>query len=112
MAKQIDKEIQEINKFKSLFPHNILVSVNRTEDGFVADIKTFPGCMTQADSFADLIDMVTDAVRTYFEVPEKYLPFMPSYSPPISEAKRLGLFPVNNQKSIQLEISDGEAVKR
>ena len=111
MAKRVDKEIQEINKLRSLFPRNILVQVTREDDGFVADIKMFPGCMTQADSFADLIDMVTDAVRTYFEVPEKYLPFMPSYNPPISEAKRLGAFPINDKKSIQLEISDGQVVK-
>ena len=79
----VKKQTIEVNKLRGLFPRGITVHVNRSMDGgFVATIKTFPGCVTQADSFSELIDMVNDAVRTYFEIPKKYLPHMPTYLPP------------------------------
>lgn len=111
----INKEIKEINKFRSLFPNIVSVKVEKSEGVFLATIKTFPGLMTQADSFSGLIEMVNDTVRTYFEVPEKYLPFMPDYKPPLSEAQRLGMFPLSNRKSaeIQLEkIQDAARIAR
>ena len=80
---------------RALFPESLHMDVRRSKDGgFVAVIKTFSGCVTQADSFSELIDMVNDAVRTYFEVPEKYLAFMPTYLPPLKEAQRFDVFPV------------------
>jgi predicted RNase H-like HicB family nuclease len=73
---------KEIRDLRSRFANPINVEVTRpAEGGFVADIKTFPGCFTEADSFSSLIEMINDAIRTYFEVPEKYAEFMPTYMP-------------------------------
>jgi predicted RNase H-like HicB family nuclease len=67
-----------------LFPTEIDVSVSRSELGkYWAEIITFPNCFTEADSFSGLIEMINDAVRTYFEIPKKYLSFMPNYISPI-----------------------------
>jgi len=40
--------------------------------------------------------MVNDAVKTYFEIPEKLLPYMPNYVPPIRAAQKLDVFPVRS----------------
>ena len=94
MAKLNQKNIKEIKKFRGAFPKEIAVSVQRSEDGgFAAEIETFPDCFTEADTFSGLIEMVNDAVITYFDVPEKYASFMPSYIPPLKIAQKLNLFP-------------------
>src|SRR5271157_1750880 len=84
------KEIKLVNELIERFPRQISVSVEKYDDGFLAHIKTFKGCFTQASSYSELMEMVNDAVRSYFEVPEKYLPFMPTYQPPLVEATKLG----------------------
>jgi len=105
------KEIKEVNELKARFPREISVVVEKYQDGFIANVKTFAGCLTEASSYSELIEMVNDAVRSYFEIPEQYLPFMPTYRPPLSEATRLGVFPANQKKSeITLELKDGTGV--
>ena len=59
---------------------------------------------------SELIEMVNDAVRTHLEVPERYLPFMPTYRPPLTEATRLGLIPTKKKGEIKLELYDGAEV--
>jgi len=87
-------EEKEINKLRSIFPSTILVRVHRLDCGkFCAEVLTYPGCFTEADTFSGLIEMVNDAVRTYFEIPEKYLPYMPEYLASIKMAQELGVFP-------------------
>lgn len=105
-------EIKEVNKLIERFPRKISVAVEKYRDGFVAVIKNFPGCATQGSSFSELIEMVNDAVRSYFEIPEKYIPFMPDYKPPLALATKLDLFPTKRFKKseIKLEIQDGAEV--
>ena len=100
------KQILQVNKLRGLFPKSVQVSIRRSKDGgFVAIIKTFPSCITEADSFSELIEMVNDAVRTYFEVPKKYSPFMPTYLPPLKEAQRFDVFPIKAKETeIRLEL--------
>lgn len=100
------KRILQVNKLRSLFPKSVQVNVRRSKDGgFVAVIKTFPGCITQADSFSELIEMVNDAIRTYFEVPKEYLPFMPTYLPLLKEAQRFDVFPITaTSTEIKMEL--------
>ncbi len=89
--------------------------MRRSKDGgFVAIIKTFSGCITQADSFSELIEMVNDAIRTYLEVPKKYLPFMPTYLPPLKEAQRFDVFPITaTTTEVKLELPNArEAAAR
>lgn len=91
---------KEIYKFRSLFPKEIAVRMHRSEDGgFFAEILTFPGIITEAETFSELIEMVNDSVITYFEVPEKYAPFVANYLPPIEVAQAIGIFPILNKDS-------------
>ncbi len=95
MVKLTLKKKKEINKFRSLFPSNISIRIRRSENGkFCAEIRTFPGCFTEADTFSGLIEMINDAVKTYFEIPKKYLVFMPEYLAPIKMAQFFNAFPV------------------
>ena len=94
------KQTRQINKFRSLFPATINVKVERSRDGgFVARINTFAGCITQADSFSELIEMVNDAIRTYFEVPVELIAYMPTYLPSVHAAQILDVFPVKQQQA-------------
>jgi predicted RNase H-like HicB family nuclease len=74
------EKIKEINKLREGFPNEIMVSVSRSDDGiFLAKINTFKGIYTEGKTFFELMEMINDAVRTYFEIPEEYLSYMPSY---------------------------------
>jgi predicted RNase H-like HicB family nuclease len=112
MRKLAQKDIREINRLRSLFPRTIMVQVIRSEDGgFCAEIGTFPGCFTEANTFSELIEMINDAVRTYLDIPGAYAPFVPNYLPPLEVAQRLDLFPVREKKTeIKLVIPNRERV--
>ena len=76
------------------FPAEVSVRVRRSEDGgFCAEILTYH-CFTEGDTFSELMEMVNDAVMTYFEVPQKYISFMPNYLPPLKVAQKFGMFPI------------------
>src|SRR3989339_1864650 len=105
MKKLTLKAKKEINKLLGLFPSLVTVKVRRSECGkFCVEIITFPGCFTEADTFYGLIEMVNDAIRTYFEVPEKYSSFMPEYLCPVNMAQHFKAFPITskNQKGQML----------
>ncbi len=69
LTKQDEQNIREI---RERFPSILSVDVNRSRDGgFTAEVSTFSGCYTEAESFTGLVDMVNDAVKTYFEIPKK-----------------------------------------
>jgi predicted RNase H-like HicB family nuclease len=94
MPRLTQKEIQKIQRLRGLFPREISVHIARSQDGgFVADATSFPGCVTEADTFSELIDMINDAVRTMFEIPKKYVSFMPEYLAPLDMAQRFNIFP-------------------
>lgn len=114
MKKLTQKEKQGINKLISLFPDKIIVRVHRSECGkFCAEIATFKGCFTEADTFSGLLEMINDAVKTYFEVPEKYFSFVPEYLPPIAEAQKFNVFPIAKKaENLNLvNIRENEKVK-
>jgi predicted RNase H-like HicB family nuclease len=72
---------KEIIKFQSLFLQEIDVAMNPSEDGgFSAEILSYPGMFTEAETFPELIEMIDDALYTYFEIPEALIPFMPLFS--------------------------------
>lgn len=98
MKKATKEEIKKINELRSLFPSYVTVKVHRSECGkFCAEIITYPGCFTEADTLSGLIEMVNDAIRTYFEIPEKYLSFMPDYLPSMELAQVFSVFPVKEK---------------
>jgi antitoxin HicB len=48
-------------------PYNI--EVKRNEDGtYFAKVKELPGCMTEADTFAEVEEMIRDAMIAWIEV--------------------------------------------
>ena len=112
MAKVSKKQIVEINRLRGFFPKSITIKVERSQDGgFCVEVKTFPGCVTEANTFSELIEMVNDAVRTYFEVPERFVPYMPTYIPLIQGARRLDVFPFKERVSeLKLETPSREKV--
>ncbi|OGZ52635.1 MAG: hypothetical protein A3B25_00355 [Candidatus Ryanbacteria bacterium RIFCSPLOWO2_01_FULL_48_26] len=107
-------EIKEINRFRALFPDEIRVNIARSENGdFTARIDTFKGLFTEGSNFSELIEMVNDAVKTYYEVPKKFISYMPNYIPPLKVAQALDVFPVLEvKKDIVLPISTSEKVAR
>ncbi len=66
-------------------PSEIEVAISRSKNEYYAKLTDYPGCFTVADSWLELIQNITDAVLTYFEVPREeaqncniyYLPTMP-----------------------------------
>jgi len=95
MKKITKKNIKKINELRDLFPNEIIVRVHRSDNGkFCAEVITFSGCFTESDTFSGLIEMVNDAVRTYFGIPAKYLSFMPDYLASIEIAQHFNMFPV------------------
>lgn len=82
--------------------------MRRSEDGgFAAEILSYPRTFTEANTFSELIEMVNDALYTYFDVPEKYVSFMPTYLPSLDSSVRdlIGL-PVHMEpEKITLELA-------
>ncbi|MCL4405511.1 MAG: hypothetical protein M1361_02610 [Patescibacteria group bacterium] len=107
------REVEEVNKYRALFPSEIKVSVERSENGdFLATIHTFSGLFTEASSFSELIEMVNDAVKTYFEIPDKFIPYVPNYIPPIEAAQKLDIFPIiQSTQRFVFPLSTSEAQK-
>ena len=79
--RQIEPEV--IVAIKGKLPDGILVKFHKSKDGgYWAEIKNLPGCITQAKNGQELFEMVNDAVYTYYDVPEEYLPYIQTYLPP------------------------------
>lgn len=53
-------------------PDSIRVEIHKGKLGqYYASLPDYPGCITIAKNIGELIESVTDAVLTYFEVPRK-----------------------------------------
>jgi predicted RNase H-like HicB family nuclease len=106
------KEIQEVNRLRELFPQEINVSVSRSGEGtFLARVNTFRGIFTEGKTFFELMEMINDAIQTYFEIPEKYASYMPSYIPSVGLAQFLEEFPATEKKEdVILPLSSREEV--
>ena len=100
------KDKKEIDSLAKAFSDKILVKVGRSEDGgFYSEIITYPGCYTQAEGFSELIGMINDCVKTYFNVPDKYIQYMPEYLVPIEMANNfLGTSFKPKKENIELEL--------
>lgn len=114
MDKKITKkDTGSIKDLRSKFPARISVKVSRSEDGgFIAEILSFRGCLTQGDTLSELVEMVNDCVKTYLNVPQKFFQYMPTYFPPVSVAHQLDIFPApKRSKEIEMKISSYEGVR-
>lgn len=88
--KEIIPEVLYALKYK--LPDKIEVEIKDGEDGhYFAKIKNLPGCITQAQNAQELLEMVNDAIYTYFEIPEQYLPFVQMYIPPEEIRQKYGM---------------------
>ncbi len=78
-----------LKKYK--LPETVQVEITRNEKGgFFAKLVDYPGCFTVADTPLELIQNVTDAILTYFEVPRKdALKCNVLYGPPMPEFSEL-----------------------
>lgn len=70
-------------------PEEVVVVIKRNPNGMLyAKLPDYPGCFTMAENPIKLIQNVTDAILTYFEVPRKdalkcnitYMPPLPGLS--------------------------------
>jgi len=72
----VQKNPVEIKR-KYGIPDKLDWTIEITPDGwFIAECKEFPGIFTQAHSKKELLDMVNDAVLTYFGVPKRESDFI------------------------------------
>ena len=96
MIKKISKnKLAEIKKLRALFPAEIIVKVSHAEEGgFCAEVHIKNEILyTDSESISGLIDMINDAIRTYFEIPTEYISQMGEYIPPLYMMQKLGLLP-------------------
>ena len=106
------KKNPNILKYLKLLPQRITVKVekNLDEEGYWAKIMELPHCYTQASTISELAGMVTDAIQTHFEIPEKYKKNL-GYYVPVSE-KHLQLEEIFRKLvSIEQKVSQGKEVK-
>ena len=98
------KEKEKIIKLRAQFPKHLDVSIHSCEEGgFTAIINNFQGCITEGETFSELINMINDCIYTYFEIPLKYLSYMPTYLPSISVAAGFDFFKRQNNKKIKTD---------
>ncbi|MEK7576604.1 MAG: hypothetical protein AAB482_02820 [Patescibacteria group bacterium] len=93
MAKNISQDkVTEIERLRALFPAEILAKVSHAEEGgFSAEVHIDNNVLyTDAETISELIDMINDAVRTYFEIPSEFTSQMGEYIPPLETLQQLG----------------------
>ena len=77
---------------KGRFPEKADIVVHSSEDGgYWAEIKNLPGCITKAENGTELFEMINDAIYSYLDVPEEYIPFVPTYFPPEETRKNINI---------------------
>jgi predicted RNase H-like HicB family nuclease len=65
-AKASEDIIREYN-----LPRTLHLHIRFADGWFAASVPELPGLITQAQSQRELLDMVNDAVLTYFDVPKR-----------------------------------------
>jgi len=106
--KNINKKLDYYMKL----PYRIEVTQDHSEEnpGWVAKVKELPGCITQADTFEELEEMIFDALRSWIEIALEDGVTIPE---PRSDAEYSGKFVVRLPKSLHralVELSDEEGV--
>jgi antitoxin HicB len=95
MPKQVDDYLA--------LPYTIEVTPDQTEDysGWFARVVELPGCMTQADTFEELKEMIEDAMRAWLETALEEGQTIPEPRPVESYS---GKFVVRVPKSLHREL--------
>lgn len=93
-----------------LLPYTIEVIRDSSEGGWVARVVELPGCITQADTFEQIDEMIQDAMRGWIEV--ALADGLPIPEPRIEE-EYSGKFVVRVPKSLHrrlVRFAEGEGV--
>lgn len=93
-------------------PYTIEITQDHSEDnpGWIASVKELPGCITQADTFEELEEMIKEAMRSWIEVALEDGISIPE---PRMEEDYSGKFVVRLPKSLHrdlVELSEEEGV--
>lgn len=89
-----------------MLPPEIEVEVHRAEEGgFWAKVKNFPGCVTQAENFTELVEMINDAVFVYLGIPEKMRGELGYYAPNLSHMTKKIKFSRSRHEQIEKIVS-------
>lgn len=78
----MNNNLHYLIRFKARLPEELLVKIKKSQDGgYFAEVVNLPGCHTQAETVLELLEMINYAVFTYFDIPQKYIPDLPTYLP-------------------------------
>jgi antitoxin HicB len=99
----MNKQSMSIDDYLSL-PYTVEVTREQGEEGagWFARVLELPGCMTQADSFAELGEMIQDAMRAWIETALELERPVPEPRPPEDYS---GKFVVRVPKSLHRELA-------
>ena len=106
------KKIDKNSTYYMNLPYTIEVMQDQSEDnpGWVTSVKELPGCITQADTFEELEEMIKDSMRNWIEVALEDGIIIPE---PRMEDDFSGKFVVRLPKSLHrelVELSEEEGV--
>lgn len=96
MLKDLSKnKVAEIKRLRALFPAQITAKVSLADEGgFCAEVHIDNEVLyTDAEAISELIDMINDSIRTYFEIPTEFISYMSEYIPQLEMMQKLGLLP-------------------
>ncbi len=63
-----------------MLPYTIEIIPDEDDGGYVARVKELPGCLTQADTWDELFEMIEDAKRAWLESALKHGDVIPEPS--------------------------------
>lgn len=95
---------KDLNYYLSLsYTIEIIQDRDENNPGWVAKIKELPGCLTQADNFDELEEMIADALRTWLETALEDGIAIPEPRP---EGDYSGKFVLRLPKSLHRELAE------
>ncbi len=94
--------MRTVDEYMAL-PYKMEIEEDPYEGGYVASFPDLPGCLTFAETMEELIILIEDAKRTWFES-------MIERGMPINEPKRLndysGSFKLRMPKSLHMKLAE------
>jgi predicted RNase H-like HicB family nuclease len=82
LSSMTNKKQDEKLIFKTILPEQLRVEVHEAEageSGYWAKAREIP-CYSQGETFTELFDVLTKAIYAYYNVPEKLIPELGTYS--------------------------------
>ena len=95
---EIERRLKELMRK----PYSVLITPD-PDGGYVAEVPELPGCVTQGETWQEVIEMIEDAKRLWLETALKRGKSIPE---PRSEKKFSGRFVVRIPKSLHSRLSE------